>query len=579
MTDIVVPALGESVTEATVAQWLKQPGDAVAVDEPIVELETDKVTLEVNASAAGVLSEVLAEAGANVEVGALLGRIGDGAAAKPAEPKPEAKPEPVKAKDDKPKEEAAAAVEAPRTEAKPTAGSNGGSVEITVPALGESVTEATVAKWLKQPGEAAAADEPLVELETDKVTLEVNAPSAGTLQSVAAEEGATVQVGSVLGVFAAGAGAAPAAKKEVPSEVEKTAAAPARSEAPQPAAEPAAAAGRAKELDPAAARRTGGKITKADLMAFLEQSAVGDLGPAVRKLVEENDLDPAVIPASGKDGRLTKEDVLNFLEGKAKPLAAPAASPSGPAAAKAPAAPAAPTTGRGDRVERVRMTKLRQTIARRLKEAQNTAAMLTTFNEADMSAVMALRSQYKDSFEKKHGVKLGFSSFFTKAVVGALQELPAVNARIDGDEIVYNRYYDIGMAVSTPNGLMVPVMRDCDKKSFAEIEKALGELAAKGRDGKLSLDEMQGGTFTITNGGVFGSMMSTPILNMPQSAILGLHKIQERPVAVNGKVEIRPMMYLALSYDHRIIDGREAVTFLVRVKEAIEDPQRLLIGM
>jgi 2-oxoglutarate dehydrogenase E2 component (dihydrolipoamide succinyltransferase) len=302
---------------------------------------------------------------------------------------------------------------------------------------------------------------------------------------------------------------------------------------------------------------------------------VGDLGPAVRKLVEENDLDPAVIPASGKDGRLTKEDVLNFLEGKSKPLAAPAKAP---AQAKAPSAPAAPAQA-GAREERVRMTKLRQTIARRLKEAQNTAAMLTTFNECDMGAVMELRSQYKDAFEKKHGVKLGFSSFFTKAVVGALQELPAVNARIDGEEIVYHHFYNIGMAVSTPNGLMVPVMRDCDKKSFAEIEKSLGELAAKGRDGKLSMDEMTGGTFTITNGGVFGSMMSTPILNMPQSAILGLHKIQERPMAVSGKVEIRPMMYLALSYDHRIIDGREAVTFLVRVKEAIEDPQRLLIGM
>jgi 2-oxoglutarate dehydrogenase E2 component (dihydrolipoamide succinyltransferase) len=362
--------------------------------------------------------------------------------------------------------------------------------------------------------------------------------------------------------------------------VEAAAAAPVETAAAEPAAAPTApAAGGGRKLDPAAAPRTGGKITKFDLMAFLESSAVGDLGPAVRKLVEENRLDPAVIPASGKDGRLTKEDVLNFLEGKAKPLAAPASAKAGapaPAAAKPPAAPAAVS---GKREERVRMTKLRQTIARRLKEAQNTAAMLTTFNECDMSAVMALRAQYKDAFEKKHGVKLGFSSFFTKAVVGALQEMPAVNGRIDGDEIVYHHYYDIGMAVSTPNGLMVPVMRDCDKKSFAEIEKALGELAAKGRDGKISLDEMTGGTFTITNGGVFGSMLSTPILNMPQSAILGLHKIQERPVAVKGQVEIRPMMYLALSYDHRIIDGREAVTFLVRVKEAIEDPQRLLIGM
>jgi 2-oxoglutarate dehydrogenase E2 component (dihydrolipoamide succinyltransferase) len=401
------------------------------------------------------------------------------------------------------------------------------------------------------------------------VTLEVNAPAAGALKSITAEEGATVEVGAVLGVFAAGAGAS---AKSVKAEPAPVSAGP-EPVAPKPA--PASAGVGSKQLDPAAASRTGGKITKSDLMAFLESAAVGDLGPAVRKLVEENDLDPAVIPASGKDGRLTKEDVLNFLEGKSKPLAAPAKAP---AQAKAPSAPAAPAQA-GAREERVRMTKLRQTIARRLKEAQNTAAMLTTFNECDMGAVMELRSQYKDAFEKKHGVKLGFSSFFTKAVVGALQELPAVNARIDGEEIVYHHFYNIGMAVSTPNGLMVPVMRDCDKKSFAEIEKSLGELAAKGRDGKLSMDEMTGGTFTITNGGVFGSMMSTPILNMPQSAILGLHKIQERPMAVNGKVEIRPMMYLALSYDHRIIDGREAVTFLVRVKEAIEDPQRLLIGM
>jgi 2-oxoglutarate dehydrogenase E2 component (dihydrolipoamide succinyltransferase) len=584
-TDIVVPTLGESVTEATVAQWLKQPGDSVAVDEPVVELETDKVTLEVNASTAGVLSEVVAGEGENVEVGALLGRIGEGETAA-------AQQEPAPA----PKEAAESApAPAPAKQAGPAAaagGADGETMEVVVPTLGESVTEATVARWLKQPGEAAEADEPLVELETDKVTLEVNAPAAGALKSVAAEEGATVEVGALLGVFAAGApgGAAPAkpeapAKAEAPAETKAPAkpAEEAPAEAPKPA--PATPEGApARKLDPSAAPRTGGRITKADLMAFLEESSVGDLGPAVRKMVEEHDLDPAVIPATGKDGRLTKEDVIDFLEGKTKPLAAEAPAPARPKPAAAPAEakappPAAPAAAEGGREERVRMPKLRQTIARRLKEAQNTAAILTTFNECDMSAVMALRAQYKNAFEKKHGVKLGFSSFFTKAVVGALQELPAVNARIEGEEIVYNHHYDIGMAVSTPNGLMVPVVRDCDEKSFAEIEKSLGELAAKGRDGKLSLEEMQGGTFTITNGGVFGSMLSTPILNMPQSGILGLHKIQERPVAVNGAVEIRPMMYLALSYDHRIIDGREAVTFLVRVKEAIEDPQRLLIGM
>ncbi|MEQ8355287.1 MAG: 2-oxoglutarate dehydrogenase complex dihydrolipoyllysine-residue succinyltransferase [Kiloniellaceae bacterium] len=573
-TDIVVPTLGESVTEATVAQWLKQPGDAVALDEAVVELETDKVTLEVNASTAGVLSEVIAGEGDNVEVGALLGRIGEGdgaAAPAPAEDAPEKEAAP----------EATPAMTEDSAPAPSASGAEGEAVDVVVPTLGESVTEATVAKWLKQPGEAAGADEPLVELETDKVTLEVNAPAAGTLKSIAAEEGATVEVGALLGVFAAGAaGEAPAKGGKAEGEKAKSAA-PVKSEVPEKSeAAPTAAAAGVRKLDPTAAPRSAGKITKAGLMAFLEGSAVGDLGPAARKMVEENELDPAVIPATGKDGRLTKEDVINFLEGKTKPLATPAAPPAkAPAEAKAPAATAAPAAGGEKREERVRMPKLRQTIARRLKEAQNTAAMLTTFNECDMSAIMALRAQYKDGFEKKHGVKLGFSSFFTKAVVGALQELPAVNARIDGDEIVYHHFYDIGMAVSTPNGLMVPVMRGCDKKSFAEIEKSLGELAAKGRDGKLGMDEMTGGTFTITNGGVFGSMMSTPILNMPQSAILGLHKIQPRPVAIDGKVEVRPMMYLALSYDHRIIDGREAVTFLVRVKEAIEDPQRLLIGM
>jgi 2-oxoglutarate dehydrogenase E2 component (dihydrolipoamide succinyltransferase) len=333
-----------------------------------------------------------------------------------------------------------------------------------------------------------------------------------------------------------------------------------------------------QSLKPDSVSRNGasGGITKADVVAFLTANtppAAMTLSPAVRKLIDDSHLNPAQIRGTGKDGRITKEDVLALIENSpavasvAQTSAAVAVPSSGPASAAAP------------REERVKMTKLRKTISRRLKEAQNTAAMLTTFNEVDMSAVMALRAQYKDGFEKKHGVKLGFSSFFTKAVVAGLQSLPAVNARIDGEDIVYNHFYDIGMAVSTPNGLMVPVMRDCDQKSFAEIEQSLGALAKKGRDGKLSMDEMSGGTFTITNGGVFGSMMSTPILNMPQAAILGLHKIQERPMAVNGQVEIRPMMYLALSYDHRIIDGREAVTFLVRVKEAIEDPQRLLLDM
>ena len=331
-----------------------------------------------------------------------------------------------------------------------------------------------------------------------------------------------------------------------------------------------------------------GRISKADLLAFIGAPAptTQALSPAVRKLVSDENLDPALIPATGPGGRLTKEDVLDFMEGKAPaipatptPLIAPAPSSAPSAPAAPPATPGAPPPSAGPREERVRMPKLRQTIARRLKEAQNTAAMLTTFNEADMSAVMALRAHYRDSFEKKHGVRLGLTSFFAKAVVAALKELPAVNAEIDGDEMVYKHYYDIGMAVSAPSGLVVPVIRDCDTKSFAEIESALVDLATRARDGKLGLDEMTGGTFTITNGGVFGSLLSTPILNMPQSGILGLHKIQQRPMAVEGEVKIRPMMYLALSYDHRIIDGREAVTFLVRVKDFIEDPERLLLDI
>ena len=582
-TDIVVPTLGESVTEATVAQWLKKPGEAVAVDEPLVELETDKVTLEVNATAAGVLAEIAAEEGANVEVGALLGKIGEGRGVTAA-PDAEAAPEP-----------APAPIPAPAPAAAPPAGANGGApsggtaTDLVVPTLGESVTEATVAQWLKQPGEAVAADQPLVELETDKVTLEVNAPAAGVLGEIRAEPGAAVEVGALLGIFLAGAtgGAAPAAA--APAPVPPPAVADAAPAAPPPAA-PAAAAPSASGLDPGAVGRSGpgGRIGKADLLAFLETPAAvagpahGELSPAVRKMIAEKTLDPAAIPGTGKDGRITKEDVQRFVAGEVAPLGAavpvPGLAPAA-AAAPAPAAAKALPAAIGPREERVKMTRLRRTIAGRLKEAQNTAAILTTFNEADMGAVMALRAQYREAFEKKHGVRLGFTSFFAKAAVAALKDVPAVNAEIDGDELVYKRYYDIGMAVSTPSGLMVPVVRDCDGKSFADIERELGALAAKGRDGKLTMEEMTGGTFTITNGGVFGSLLSTPILNRPQSGILGLHKIQERPMAVDGEVEVRPMMYLALSYDHRIIDGREAVTFLVRVKENIEAPDRLLLDM
>ncbi|WP_343716550.1 2-oxoglutarate dehydrogenase complex dihydrolipoyllysine-residue succinyltransferase [Inquilinus sp.] len=417
------------------------------------------------------------------------------------------------------------------------------SVEIKVPALGESVTEATVARWLKKPGEAVAMDEPLVELETDKVTLEVNATAAGVLESVAAEEGANVEVGALLGSIGEGSGS-PAAKPA------------AKAEAAKPAAAPAAAA-------PAPAKTNGGEAPIAM--------------PSAAKIIAENNLDAGAIAGSGKGGRILKEDAQNAAAGGSKPAAAPASG----SVIEVPAftRPESGPRPQKDREERVRMTKLRKTIATRLKQAQNNAAMLTTFNEVDMTALMALRNQYKDSFEKKHGVKLGFMSFFVKACIVALKELPAVNAEIDGDDLVYKNYYDIGVAVGTPNGLVVPVVRDADGLSFAEVEKTIGDLGRKARDGKLSMADLTGGTFTISNGGVYGSLMSTPILNPPQSGILGMHKIQERPMAVGGKVEIRPMMYLALSYDHRIIDGREAVTFLVRVKECLEDPQRILLDM
>jgi 2-oxoglutarate dehydrogenase E2 component (dihydrolipoamide succinyltransferase) len=415
------------------------------------------------------------------------------------------------------------------------------AVEIKVPALGESVTEATVAKWLVKAGDAVAIDQPLCELETDKVTVEVNATVAGTMVDLAVEEGATVQVGGVLCHIEAGAAGAASAKPAAAPAAAATAPKPAPAPAPSPA--PVAA--------PAAANAN-----------------IAASGPATRKLVEETGVSPSAIQPTGKDGRATKADVMAALSSIPAP-AAPAAKP---------AVPAGPRS-RADREERVRMTRLRRTIANRLKEAQNTAAMLTTFNEVDMTNVVALRERLKDDFEKKHGARLGFMSFFVKACIAGLKELPAVNAEIEGDDIVYKNYYDIGVAVGTPQGLVVPVVRDADTKSFGDIEKTIGELGRKARDGKLSIADLTGGTFTISNGGVYGSLMSTPILNPPQSAILGMHKIQQRPMVVGGEVKVRPMMYLAVSYDHRIIDGREAVLFLVRVKECIEDPERLLLGV
>jgi 2-oxoglutarate dehydrogenase E2 component (dihydrolipoamide succinyltransferase) len=449
------------------------------------------------------------------------------------------------------------------------------AIDILVPDLGESIGEATVATWFKQPGEAVTADETLLELETDKATLEVPAPSAGVLTEILVAEGEDVAVGAVLGRMAEGAEAAAAAAERPEREPEAAPTGVAAEDAS--VSEPDSATEAATEpalvgLDPAAVPRSGpdNTVTLADLRAFFGQAArdaVERSGPAVRKLVADHGLDPELISASGKGGRLTKQDVLDFLASSE--------------AAGAPSVAAAPSVERppdeSQREERVKMSRLRRTIAARLKEAQNTAAILTTFNEADMSAVIDIRKRHRDDFEKRYGVRLGFMSFFVKAVVGALKEMPEVNAAIDGDHIVYRHYYDIGIAVSTESGLKVPVVRDCDRKSFAELEKDIALLAERARDGSLSLEEMEGGTFSITNGGVFGSLLSTPILNPPQSAILGLHKIEERPVVIDSQVVVRPMMYLAMSYDHRLIDGRESVTFLVKVKELIENPPHLLL--
>jgi 2-oxoglutarate dehydrogenase E2 component (dihydrolipoamide succinyltransferase) len=411
------------------------------------------------------------------------------------------------------------------------------TVEIKVPAMGESVTEATISKWFKKEGDAVKRDEPLLELETDKVTVEVPSPADGAIESISVQQGATVQVGALLGAIAEGksgkAGTVPAANPDAAKPIAKEA------EAPKPAAPKAPAA---------------------------EAPAM----PSAKRISEESGIALSTVVGTGKDGRVTKGDMLEALSARSSapgPLAAaPAPVSTGPRRSEA-------------REEKVAMTRLRKTIALRLKESQNTAAQLTTFNEVDMTAVMGLRATYKDTFEKKHGVKMGFMGFFTKAVVAALKELPNVNAEIEGDNIIYKNYYDIGIAVSTERGLVVPVVRDADRLSLAGIEKAIADFGGRARDNKLKLEELQGGTFSITNGGVFGSLMSTPILNSPQSGILGMHKIQPRPMAIGDKIEIRPMMYLALSYDHRIVDGREAVTFLVKVKESLEDPQRMLLDV
>jgi 2-oxoglutarate dehydrogenase E2 component (dihydrolipoamide succinyltransferase) len=429
--------------------------------------------------------------------------------------------------------------------------------EIRVPTLGESVTEATIGKWFKQPGDPVAVDEPLVELETDKVTIEVPAPAAGVLGEIAAKDGETVAVGALLGQIKEGAVAAAAPSKSTPV----------------PAGRPDQKTATTAPINVAAEEPKLRVPPKAD--AEPKSKIVGEapLAPSVRKLAAESGIDAASMSGSGKDGRITKGDMLAAIE-RAAAAPTPVAQPAAAVQMRAPS-PADDAA----REERVKMTRLRQTIARRLKEAQNTAAMLTTFNEVDMGAVMALRNEYRELFEKKHGVKLGFMGFFVRACVQALKEIPAVNAEIDGGDVIYKNYYHVGVAVGTERGLVVPVVRDCDRKSLAEIEKEIAGLGRRARDGALKIEEMQGGTFTITNGGVYGSLMSTPILNAPQSGILGMHKIQERPMVVAGKIEPRPMMYLALSYDHRIVDGREAVTFLVRVKEVLEDPARLVLDL
>lgn len=493
MTDVRVPTLGESVTEATVATWFKKPGDAVAVDEMLCELETDKVTVEVPAPAAGVMGEIVAAEGTTVGVDALLAVINAGNSA------------------------SAAPTPAAPTVSTPTSA----AVDVMVPTLGESVSEATVSTWFKKVGDTVAQDEMLCELETDKVSVEVPAPAAGVLTEILAGEGTTVAAGGKLAVLGGASASA---------------------SAPAPATAPTPAATTAKDVEDS---------------------------PAAKKAMAEAGISRDAVTGTGRDGRAMKDDVARAV--------AAAASATAPAPAAAPRAPVAADDAA--REERVKMTRLRQTIAKRLKDSQNTAAMLTTYNEVDMSAVMALRNEYKDAFEKKHGVRMGFMSFFTKACCHALKEVPEVNAEIDGTDIVYKNYVHMGVAAGTPTGLVVPVIRDADQMSFAEIEKAISEKGRRARDGKLSMAEMQGGTFTISNGGVYGSLMSSPILNPPQSGILGMHKIQDRPVVVNGEIVIRPMMYLALSYDHRIVDGKGAVTFLVRVKEALEDPRRLLLDL
>lgn len=510
--DIKVPQLPESVADATVATWHVKPGDKVSRDQNLVDIETDKVVLEVVAPADGVMGEIVAEEGATVGAEEVIGKLEEGDGAAQGDAKAESKSE-------------AKAADKADTKADAKADASGESLEVKVPQLPESVADATIAVWHVKAGEAVKRDQNLVDIETDKVVLEVVAPADGVLREIKHEEGATVGADDVIGIVTAGGSAA------APSE----------------------------------------KAAATDTNAASSDDSDSEVaGPAVRRLLAEHNLQASAVKGTGKGGRVTKEDVEKHVQqasSKAKTSASSSSTSSAPVAA-------------GDRDQkRVPMTRLRKTIAKRLLSAKNDTAMLTTFNEVNMKPIMDLRSKYKDIFEERHGTRMGFMGFYVKAVTEALKRFPEVNASIDGDDIVYHNYFDISIAVSTPRGLVTPVLRDTDKLGLAEIEKGIKDLAIKGRDGKLSLDDMQGGNFTITNGGVFGSLLSTPILNPPQSAILGMHKIQERPMVVDGKIEILPMMYLALSYDHRIIDGKESVGFLVTVKDLLEDPQRLILDV
>ncbi|MDB5126075.1 2-oxoglutarate dehydrogenase complex dihydrolipoyllysine-residue succinyltransferase [Mucilaginibacter sp.] len=530
--EIKVPPVGESITEVTLSAWKKKDGDHVEMDEVIAELESDKATFELTAEKAGTLKTVAAE-GDVLAIGAVVASIEDGGA--PAATAEKAPAAPVAAK-----EEAAPAVSpaAPANAPAPAPAQGSSSLEIKVPPVGESITEVTLSRWIKKDGEAVEMDEAIAELESDKATFELTAEKAGTLKTIA-KEGDTLAIGAVVCTIEGGAGAPVATIPVTPAVADAV------NESPQ------------------AAPSKGTTY------------ASGTPSPAAAKILAEKGVDTSSINGTGVDGRITKGDALNAQN---QPAAAPAqAAASKPAAAPAPQTPQPAPGTRSDRREK--MSSLRKTVAKRLVAVKSETAMLTTFNEVDMAPIMEVRSKYKDKFKEKHGVGLGFMSFFTKAVTEALKEWPAVGARIEGEEVVYSNFADISIAVSAPKGLVVPVIRNAESMSLAEIEKAIVVLAGKARENKLTLEEMTGGTFTITNGGVFGSMMSTPILNSPQSAILGMHNIIERPVAVNGQVVIRPMMYLALSYDHRIIDGRESVSFLVRVKQLLEDPTRLLLGV